>query len=78
MPAAALEFDDVTDSLSELVEIVTQGLDRTHRLVSDLRDFYVRLQRMKRSAGQRGQSVPTRPSGSATTTRPGRRTHPDR
>ncbi|MBW1687400.1 MAG: response regulator [Deltaproteobacteria bacterium] len=34
-----LEFDDVTDSLGELVEIVTQGLDRTQRLVSDLRDF---------------------------------------
>jgi len=34
-----LEFDDVTDSLGELVEIVTQGLDRTQRLVGDLRDF---------------------------------------
>ena len=34
-----LEFDDVADSLSELIEIVTQGLDRTHRLVGDLRDF---------------------------------------
>jgi signal transduction histidine kinase len=34
-----LEFDDVADSLTELVDIVTHGLDRTHRLVGDLRDF---------------------------------------
>jgi signal transduction histidine kinase len=34
-----VEFDDVADSLAELVEIVTHGLDRTHRLVGDLRDF---------------------------------------
>jgi signal transduction histidine kinase len=36
---ASLEFEDVTDSLSELVDIVTEGLDRTHRLVADLRDL---------------------------------------
>jgi signal transduction histidine kinase len=34
-----LEFDDVVDSLGELVEIVTEGLGRTQRLVGDLRDF---------------------------------------
>jgi signal transduction histidine kinase len=35
----SLEFEDVADSLSELVDIVTEGLDRTHRLVADLRDL---------------------------------------
>jgi signal transduction histidine kinase len=32
-------FDELAGSLGELVEIVTEGLDRTHRLVGNLRDF---------------------------------------
>ena len=32
-------FDELVGSLGELVEIVTDGLERTHRLVADLRDF---------------------------------------
>jgi signal transduction histidine kinase len=32
-------FEDLAGSLAELVEIVTEGLERTHRLVADLRDF---------------------------------------
>ena len=34
-----LDLDDVVASLAELVAIVTEGLDRTGKLVSDLRDF---------------------------------------
>jgi signal transduction histidine kinase len=34
-----LDFDELSDALSELVGIVTEGLERTHRLVGDLRDF---------------------------------------
>jgi signal transduction histidine kinase len=34
-----LDLEELTDSLKELVGIATQGLDRTHRLVGDLRDF---------------------------------------
>jgi signal transduction histidine kinase len=34
-----LGFDELSGSLSELVDIVTEGLERTHRLVADLRDF---------------------------------------
>jgi signal transduction histidine kinase len=35
----SLHFDDLADTLSELVDIVTEGLERTHRLVADLRDL---------------------------------------
>jgi signal transduction histidine kinase len=34
-----IRFSEVADSLAELVRIVTEGLERTHRLVGDLRDF---------------------------------------
>jgi signal transduction histidine kinase len=34
-----IELDQVADALAELVAIVTEGLERTHRLVGDLRDF---------------------------------------
>jgi signal transduction histidine kinase len=34
-----LGFDELAAGLAELVAIVTEGLDRTSRLVSDLRDF---------------------------------------
>ena len=34
-----LGFDELADDLSELVGIVNEGLDRTSKLVSDLRDF---------------------------------------
>jgi signal transduction histidine kinase len=34
-----VDLEELTGSLSELVGIVTEGLDRTHRLVGDLRDF---------------------------------------
>ena len=34
-----VEFDDLADSLCELVDIVNEGLERTHRLVGDLRDL---------------------------------------
>ena len=34
-----LEFDQVTDALAELGGIVSEGLERTSRLVGDLRDF---------------------------------------
>ncbi len=34
-----MEFDDMADSLCELVDIVNEGLERTHRLVGDLRDL---------------------------------------
>ncbi len=34
-----LGFDDLAEGLAELVAIVTEGLDRTSRLVADLRDF---------------------------------------
>jgi signal transduction histidine kinase len=34
-----LEFDDLCDTLAELVDIVTEGLERTSRLVGDLRDL---------------------------------------
>jgi signal transduction histidine kinase len=34
-----LHFDDRADSMVELAEIVGEGLDRTSRLVNDLRDF---------------------------------------
>ena len=34
-----LHFDELSDDLGELVGIVTEGLDRTARLVADLRDF---------------------------------------
>jgi signal transduction histidine kinase len=33
------DFRDSADSLNELIEIATEGLDRTGRLVGDLRDF---------------------------------------
>jgi signal transduction histidine kinase len=36
---AELQFDGMADDLGELVEIVTEGLDRTAKLVTDLRDF---------------------------------------
>jgi signal transduction histidine kinase len=36
---ASLHFDDLTETLGELVDIVTEGLERTHRLVGDLRDL---------------------------------------
>ncbi len=36
---ARVEFSEISKSLSELVGIATEGLDRTHRLVGDLRDF---------------------------------------
>jgi signal transduction histidine kinase len=36
---ARVEFGEISKSLSELVGIATEGLDRTHRLVGDLRDF---------------------------------------
>lgn len=32
-------FEELADELEELVAIVAEGLDRTHRLVADLRDF---------------------------------------
>ena len=32
-------FDELVGSLGELVEIASEGLERTHRLVADLRDF---------------------------------------
>jgi signal transduction histidine kinase len=35
----ALALGDMADELSELIEIVMQGLDRTVRLVADMRDF---------------------------------------
>jgi signal transduction histidine kinase len=34
-----LDLDDVADSMSELVDIMEEGLDRTQKLVGDLRDF---------------------------------------
>lgn len=34
-----LDLDDVSDSMSELVDIMEEGLDRTQKLVGDLRDF---------------------------------------
>jgi signal transduction histidine kinase len=34
-----LDFEGTASSLGELVGIVTEGLERTHRLVGDLRDF---------------------------------------
>ena len=34
-----LEFDELADTLGELVDIVNEGLERTHRLVADLRDL---------------------------------------
>jgi signal transduction histidine kinase len=34
-----LDFEGTVSSLGELVGIVTEGLERTHRLVGDLRDF---------------------------------------
>jgi signal transduction histidine kinase len=34
-----VDFEEISRSLYELVGIVTEGLDRTHRLVGDLRDF---------------------------------------
>ncbi len=34
-----LDIDNVSDEIDELVEIATDGLQRTSRLVSDLRDF---------------------------------------
>jgi signal transduction histidine kinase len=36
---ADLHFEDSASSLAELVEILGQGLSRTHRLVDDLQDF---------------------------------------
>jgi signal transduction histidine kinase len=36
---AELGFDDAAEELAELVAITTEGLDRTQRLVADLRDF---------------------------------------
>ncbi|MDH3685560.1 MAG: ATP-binding protein, partial [Myxococcales bacterium] len=36
---AELGFDEAADELAELVGITTEGLDRTQRLVADLRDF---------------------------------------
>jgi two-component system NtrC family sensor kinase len=42
-------FDELVGSLGELVEIVTEGLERTHRLVADLRDF------ASPGAGRRGE-----------------------
>jgi signal transduction histidine kinase len=36
---AELGFETLAGELSELVDITTEGLDRTSRLVSDLRDF---------------------------------------
>ena len=36
---AELGFDELADALTELVGIVNEGLQRTSRLVSDLRDF---------------------------------------
>ena len=35
----SLQFDELADTLSELVDIVNEGLERTHRLVGDLRDL---------------------------------------
>ncbi len=35
----AAGVDELSDSLAELVAIATEGLERTHRLVADLRDF---------------------------------------
>lgn len=35
----ACDFDEAAAALTELLEIVTEGLDRTQRLVGDLRDF---------------------------------------
>jgi signal transduction histidine kinase len=34
-----VEFDEIAETLGELGQIVTEGLERTSRLVSDLRDF---------------------------------------
>jgi len=34
-----LHFKDAASELAELIDIAAEGLDRTHRLVSDLRDF---------------------------------------
>lgn len=34
-----VDLEELTRSLAELITIVTEGLDRTHRLVGDLRDF---------------------------------------
>jgi len=34
-----LHFDEMADDLTELISIVTEGLDRTARLVAELRDF---------------------------------------
>ena len=45
-------FDELVGSLGELVEIVTEGLERTHRLVADLRDF------ASPGAGRAGRGVP--------------------
>ena len=42
-------FDEVVGSLGELIDIVTEGLERTHRLVGDLRDF------ASPGAGRRGE-----------------------
>jgi signal transduction histidine kinase len=44
-----LGFDELSDALSELVGIVNEGLSRTSRLVSELRDF---------AAPHRGENLP--------------------
>lgn len=44
-----VRFDELAGDLSELVQIVTQGLDRTSRLVGELRDF---------AAPHRGEHAP--------------------
>jgi signal transduction histidine kinase len=44
-----VRFDELSGDLGELVAIVTEGLDRTSRLVGDLRDF---------AAPHRGERVP--------------------
>jgi CheY-like chemotaxis protein len=46
---AELGFDELADALTELVGIVNEGLQRTSRLVSDLRDF---------AAPHRGENLP--------------------
>jgi len=37
--AQVIDFEEIRDSLPELLEIMEEGLDRTQRLVGDLRDF---------------------------------------
>jgi signal transduction histidine kinase len=44
-----LHFEEMADDLAELIAIVTDGLDRTSKLVSDLRDF---------AAPHQGEQVP--------------------